>query len=96
MNTSFVKSVPQGDFADVSALRSDWRTQFHALVSKHQPIKFDFYPLPNIPQEIQSQLQQAGYRDLILENDQWQHFLVPIPNPAADGMIQTVALRQGC
>lgn len=77
MNTSFVKSAPQGDFADVSALRSDWQTQFQVCVSKKLPIKFDFYPLPSMPPEIKRNLEQAGYRDLILENDQWQHFLLP-------------------
>jgi len=78
MNTSFVKSVPQGDFADVSALRSGWQTQFQVCVSKKQPIKFDFYPLPSMPPEIEQNLELAGYRDLILENDQWQHYLLPV------------------
>ena len=38
------------------------------------------YPRPNIPQEIQTRLEQQGYCDLILENDRWQHFLVPHSN----------------
>jgi hypothetical protein len=38
------------------------------------------YPLPSIPPEICQRLTQQGYRDLILEKDQWQHFLVPSSN----------------
>ena len=85
MNTNFVKLAPPGDFAEVSALRSDWQTQFQSLVSQQKPIKFDFYPLPNMPQEITRHLEQAGYRDLLLQNDQWQHFLLPAASRAAAG-----------
>ena len=82
MNTLFVKSAPPGDFAEVSALQIDWLSKFQVLVSQHQPIKFDFYPLPNLPQEIKRHLETAGYRDFILENDQWQHYLLPKPSSA--------------
>lgn len=77
MNITFVKSVPQGDFAEVSALRNGWQNRIQLLVSEKKPIKYDMYPLPGIPQELRHNLQQQGYRDLILENDQWQHFLIP-------------------
>jgi hypothetical protein len=79
MNTSLVKSIPQGDFADVSVLMRGWETQVHALISQNRPIKFDMYPQPSIPQEIKIRLQLEGYSDLIPENDRWQHFLVPNP-----------------
>ncbi len=80
MNTSLVKSVPQGDFMEVSALMQDWETRFQTLVSEKRPIKYDMYPMPNIPDEFKHRLSQQGYCDLILESDQWQHFLVPNPN----------------
>lgn len=81
MNTSLVKSVPPGDFVEVSVLTRGWENTFHALVSQNQPIKFDMYPRPGIPPEIQSRLREQGYSDLIPENDRWQHFLVPTPTP---------------
>ena len=80
MNTSLVKSVPQGDFVEVSALVKDWETKFQLLVSEKRPFKYDMYPMPNIPDEFKNRLTQQGYRDLILESDQWQHFLVPNSN----------------
>jgi len=80
MNTSLVKSVPQGDFVEVSVLVQDWETKFQMLVSQKRPIKYDMYPMPNIPDEFKNRLTQQGYCDLILESDQWQHFLVPNSN----------------
>jgi hypothetical protein len=80
MNTFMVKSVPQGDFADVSVLMKGWQTRFQMLVSQKQPIKYDYYPLPEMPQDVKNNLDQQGYTDLILEFDRWQHFLVPNPN----------------
>jgi hypothetical protein len=80
MNRSLVKSVPQGKFTEVSVLTNGWQTKLQLLVSQKQPIMYDMYPLPNIPQEIQNNLDQQGYSDLILEFDQWQHFLVPNSN----------------
>ncbi len=80
MNTSLVKTPPQGDFADVSVLMRGWEIKFQMLVSQKQPVKFDMYPRPTIPTEIHDRLTQLGYKDLILENDRWQHFLVPKSN----------------
>jgi hypothetical protein len=79
MNTSLIKSVPQGDFADISVLMRGWESQVHTLISQNRPIKFDMYPRPGIPQEIQTRLHQQGYSDLIPENDRWQHYLIPSP-----------------
>ncbi len=77
MNTSLVKSVPSGNFADVSVLMRDWQNKMQMLVSQKQPIRYDVYPLQTIPQQIKDSLERQGYDDLILEKDQWQHFLVP-------------------
>jgi hypothetical protein len=77
MNTSLVKTAPQGDFAEISVLMQGWEIKFQMLVSQKQPVKFDMYPRPNIPPEINERLNQQGYHDLVLENDRWQHFLVP-------------------
>jgi len=79
MKTSLVKSVPAGDFAEISVLIRGWETRVHTLISQNQPIKFDMYPQPAIPLEIQNRLIQQGYYDLVPENDRWQHFLIPEP-----------------
>jgi hypothetical protein len=80
MHSSLVKAAPMGDFAEISALMNGWRNKFEALVEQNRPIKYDMYPMPGIPPEIRQRLAQLGYRDLILEKDQWQHFLVPASN----------------
>ncbi len=80
MNTSFVKSAPKGDFAEVSALTRGWETRLQTLVYQKRPIKYDIYPLENIPHQILNSLKQQGYDDLVLENDRWQHFLIPNSN----------------
>lgn len=77
MNTSLVKAVPPGDFAEISVLMNGWQTKFESLVSENRPIKYDMYPMPGIPPELCRRLDQQGYTDLVLEKDQWQHFLVP-------------------
>ena len=79
MNRSLVKSVPPGDFPEVSALKKGWQKEMELLISQKRPFKFDMYPLPGIPPEVSSQLDQQGYNDLVLKNDQWQHFLVSHP-----------------
>jgi hypothetical protein len=76
MNSSLVKLVPEGDFVEISALMKSWHIEFTALVNRKQPIKFDMYPMSNIPSDIKIILNRQGYQDLILENDQWQHFLI--------------------
>jgi hypothetical protein len=77
MNTSFVKSAPDGDFAEVTALIKGWEVQLHGLVNQKRAIWFDMYPMQGIPDEIKNTLSQQGYHDHILEIDRWQHFLVP-------------------
>ena len=80
MTISLVKSVPQGDFAEISALANDWQAKFQTLVGQNRSIKFDIYPILKMPPEIRACLDQRGYRDLVLEKDQWQHFLIPNSN----------------
>jgi hypothetical protein len=72
--------MPQGDFVEVSVLMKDWEIKFQTLLSQKRAIKYDMYPMLGIPQEFKNRLSQQGYQDLILENDRWQHFLVPKPN----------------
>jgi len=80
MNIILVKAAPQGDFAEVSVLTEDWQNQFETLLNQNRPIKYDMYPMSGIPLEIRLRLAQKGYRDLVLEKDQWQHFLMPGSN----------------
>ena len=77
MNTSLVKSAPQGDFTEISVMMKGWEAAVQTLVSQNRPIKYDMYPRPEIPREIQNRLREHGYHDLIVESDRWQHFLVP-------------------
>lgn len=77
MNISLVKSAPQGDFVEISALMKDWEAKFQASLSQKKPIKYDMYPMPGIPKEFTGRLSQQGYQDLVLEYDRWQHFLIP-------------------
>jgi hypothetical protein len=71
--------MPQGDFVEVTPLRDGWEIKFRMLAGQKQPIKFDMYPKRNIPPELDILLTQEGYHDLVLENDRWQHFLMPKP-----------------
>ena len=81
MNVSLVNSVPPGDFAEISVLMSGWQNRFQTLVRQRRPIKFDFYPMPGLPTEIhQSLRERGGYRDVVFQKDQWQHFFIPEPN----------------
>jgi len=80
MTTSLVKSVPQGEFVEVSVLMKDWETRFQALVSQNRPIRYDMYPMPGILLELMNRLIRQGYQVLILENDRWQHLMVPKPD----------------
>ena len=79
MKTSLVKSIPQGEFAEVSVLMRDWQMKFEALLSQNRPIKIDVYPSPGVLPSIYQRLDQRGYSDLVIENDRWQHFLLPEP-----------------
>jgi hypothetical protein len=77
MNASLVNAAPQGDFTEVSILTTGWKSKFQSLINKKRPVKCDIYPLPAVPEEIYHALNHEGYTDLIVANDQWQHFLVP-------------------
>ena len=77
MNTALIKTVPPGDFEEVSIHTPDWCAHFLRLVQEGKRIRYGLYTMPNIPKDIQDELSRRSYRDLILEDDQWQHFLVP-------------------
>ena len=78
MNLTLVKSIPEGDYSEVSALFIGWKTEMRLLAVRKLPIRFDMYPKTEIPEELQTILNQHGYHDYVLENDRWQHFLVSI------------------
>jgi hypothetical protein len=77
MDTSVIKSAPQGDFVEISVLMKDWDIKFLSSVGQKRAIKYDMYPMPDIPDFLKNALKYHGYQDLILENDRWQHFFVP-------------------
>lgn len=80
MNVSLVTKAPQGEFAEVSVLSKDWQGRFQSLVNQQQPIKFDFYPMPDLPSEVQQSVMERGYYDVVWQKDRWQHFFVPKQN----------------
>lgn len=77
MNTALIKTVPSGDFEEVSIHMPDWQAHFMRLVQEKKRIKFGLYTMPIIPKDIRDELSRQTYRDLILEHDHWHHFLVP-------------------
>jgi hypothetical protein len=77
MNTSLVKTKPQGDYVAVSVLVTGWQEQFGNLIREKRPICYDMYPFQTIPPEFQTRLRDEGYSDLVPENDRWEHYLVP-------------------
>jgi hypothetical protein len=77
MQTSFVKTVPQGDFVEISVLMNDWQDRLQSLLTGRHPIKMDIYPFPEELIEFHKQLDQHSYRDLAPKHDPWQQFLIP-------------------
>lgn len=77
MNTIVTKSVPQGDYEEISIHMHDWQARFLKLVQEERPIRYDVYTMPNLSKETQDELSKRGYRHLILDSDKDQHFLAP-------------------
>jgi hypothetical protein len=77
MNTILIKSVPSGDFEEVSIHMPDWQAHFLKLVQQRKPVKYDVYTMPNLSKDIRDELSKQNYRHLILENDHDKHFLAP-------------------
>jgi hypothetical protein len=77
MKVSMIRSVPHGQFAEVSVLSKDWQERFQSLINEQQPIKFDFYPMPDVPSEVRQSVMERGYKDFVWQKDRWQHFFVP-------------------
>lgn len=75
-----MKSVPGGDFAEISVLMENWETRFQTLIGQKQAIMFDMYPKSGFPDQIKEYLCRQGYHDLVINNDRWQHYLVPDSN----------------
>jgi len=80
MKTAFIKTVPQGNFVEISVLMNDWQARLQSLLAEKRSIKFDLFPQPQALEEFQKRLDQYGYRDLAIDNDRWQHFLMPESN----------------
>ena len=78
MNTILIKSVPPGDFEEVSIHMPDWQERFLMLVQERKPIKYDVDTMPNLSKDIKDELDKRSYCHLILESDQDQHFLTPV------------------
>lgn len=82
MNTMLVKSVPVGDFEEVSIVAPndkpyDFRALFLKLIQERKRIKYDVHTMPNLSKEIQDELSKQSYIHLILETDHDKHFLIP-------------------
>ena len=81
MTTIIIKSVPPGDFKEISIHTPGWKARFLELVQQEQPIKYDAYTMPNLSTEVQDQLSKYAYSHLILDSDRDHHFLVPRTAP---------------
>jgi hypothetical protein len=77
MITAITTSIPPGEFEEVSTHMPDWQARFLKLVQEGKRIKYGLYTMPNIPTNIQSELSRRSYSQLILDEDNWQHFLIP-------------------
>ena len=77
MNTTLTKSVPPGDFEEVSIHMPDWQARFHKLIQDGKLIKYNVHTMPNFSKNIQAELSKRSYCLWILESDQDQHFLTP-------------------
>jgi len=78
MNTILIKSVPPGDFEEVTIQMADWQAHFLKLVQERKPIKYDVYTMPTLSKDIEDELSRQSYCHLILESDHDKHFLRPI------------------
>lgn len=67
--------MPDGD--EISIDMSNWREKFAEWIQQKKIIKYSLHKMPTIPDDIERLLQKYGYMDIILENDHWEHVLVP-------------------
>jgi len=75
MNHIIIQSVPPGDFEDISIHMPDWQARFLKLIQDEKLIKYNVNRMPNLSKEIEDELSERGYRDLILDSDKNRHFL---------------------
>ena len=77
MNTVLTKTVPPGDFEEISIQMPDWPARFLNLIQEGKPVKYDIFTMPNLSKEILEELGKRGYYRVISESDKDQHFLIP-------------------
>ena len=77
MNKSEIKSVPPGNFEEISFYIDDWQAKFKLFATQKQHIKYDRFNMPDIPQEIQDELNNGRYVCHFLASDYDQQFLIP-------------------
>jgi len=78
MNTILTKSVPPGEFEEVSIEMPDWQARFIKLAQERNPIKYHVCTMPTLSKDIQDELIKQHYCHLILESDHDKHFLTPL------------------
>jgi len=64
-------------YQEISANSPDWKERFLNLIRQKKQIKYGRYTLQEIPKEIEIELIENGYKDVVVKGDIWQHFLVP-------------------
>ena len=72
-----VKEAPLGEFEEISIEMLDWEAEFLDMVANQKLIKYNVYNMPTLSQDIKAALYMNEYRDLILQDDHDQHFLLP-------------------
>jgi hypothetical protein len=80
MNTVIVRTVPPGDFEEISVEMPDWKATFLNLVQQGKRIHYDVHSMPTIHQRYSGRTQQGNYFDFILEGDHDHHFLIAKSN----------------
>jgi putative heme iron utilization protein len=80
MNTLMVRSVPAGNFEEISAQMPEWKATFLSLVQQGKRIHYDVQTMPAITKDIRTELNKGNYFDFVLERNPDHHFLIPNAN----------------
>ena len=80
MNAFISRTVPAGDFEEISIEMPEWKSTFLSLVEQGKRIKYNVHTMPTIAKDIRTELSKRSYCDFILDRDRDHHFLVPNSN----------------
>jgi hypothetical protein len=61
MNTILVESQPPGAFEEISIEMPEWDRKFIEMINIRKPITYDVYTMPNLSNQIQTELERNCY-----------------------------------